>query len=168
VRRLALWLGLITCLLLTGVWVASAFYEFQAQITGGSAIYGVDVGSGSILFERLHATHIRARPWQFTTRWSRHTPSLEPWTPRLSVSSPADAVRAEFIDLLIPLWIPVALVAAPAAWLAFRSRRDAHATRHAPTCSNCSYSRAGLAPGTSCPECGVIAPAQTTACPARR
>lgn len=58
--------------------------------------------------------------------------------------------------LYVPLWAPlaVALAFTAAAW-----RYDSRARRREfpHLCTKCTYDRAGLAPGTVCPECGAAA-----------
>ena len=54
----------------------------------------------------------------------------------------------------IPLWMPLIVTAVPAAFAVRGEVRRRRAIRHG-ACPKCGYSRAGLEPGTPCPECGV-------------
>jgi hypothetical protein len=52
----------------------------------------------------------------------------------------------------VPLWMPAAGFAAPAAWL--WSRNLARRYKDG-CCRKCGYALSGLAPATPCPECGT-------------
>lgn len=64
------------------------------------------------------------------------------------VSFAARGTRAE--SVLIPLWMPLLLGAAPVTWLWQRDRRRARAGG----CAACGYDLTGLCTEAVCPECG--------------
>lgn len=63
-------------------------------------------------------------------------------------------IRHREVAASIPLWVLLALIAAPTAWLWRRDRRLRRALA-AGFCASCGYDRAGLAPDAVCPECGA-------------
>lgn len=55
--------------------------------------------------------------------------------------------------IALPLWIPVALLAL-LTWRGWKSHLLHRAPLQGTRCPHCKYPRAGLATGSSCPECG--------------
>jgi hypothetical protein len=75
------------------------------------------------------------------------------WWPHLS--------QTPFHSVLIPLWIPLVVVAAATALLWTADRRGTQ-RESGGRCPKCQYDRRGLAPDAKCPECGTIpTPTQT-------
>lgn len=64
-----------------------------------------------------------------------------------------------YSTLLIPLWIPLVLVAAPAAWSWWRFL---HPPKSPTACRGCGYELAGLAAAAPCPECGRSRPGRVS------
>ena len=78
------------------------------------------------------------------------------WLPRFE----SDTITGK---LVIPLYLPLALTLAPAAFLWHREIR--RRLVKAGACATCGYDRAGLAPDAKCPECGRVAAASATDVP---
>jgi hypothetical protein len=66
--------------------------------------------------------------------------------------SPKPAPHPDFV-VILPLYIPLVVLALPTSILFHRDRRSARWAR-AGHCPNCGYDRAGLTPAAACPECG--------------
>src|SRR5690606_16655148 len=81
------------------------------------------------------------------------------WWPSWSASGPP----VPMTRVIVPLWLP-AVAAGGAAWLAHRRVR---ALELVGCCRRCRYSRAGLAPGAPCPECGATTDATRRTMPRR-
>ena len=77
--------------------------------------------------------------------------ALFPHIQRLGTGTPGSAVRSVMIQ------IPILYFAVPPTLAFFilhrRDRRLAHRLKHT-LCTRCGYSRAGIAEGAPCPECG--------------
>ncbi len=68
------------------------------------------------------------------------------WLPRWNSSAYAKSMT-------VPIWIPLAICAVPAAslWI-----KDWRGKRRPGVCRCCGYDRCGLAPDAKCPECGAV------------
>ena len=64
-------------------------------------------------------------------------------------------------DWAVPIWFVAAACALPTAWLWYRDRRD----KRPGHCSRCGYELTGLAPGSTCPECGKASSTITSPAP---
>jgi hypothetical protein len=102
--------------------------------------------------------------------WLEHARLTVKRTPPRSMESFFIAINSEGLRLApdyhyyapgdwfvrLPLWLPITALALPTvfAWTG-HTRRGRRAAREG--CAKCSYARAGLAPGSPCPECGAPA-----------
>jgi hypothetical protein len=66
---------------------------------------------------------------------------------------------------IVPLWIPLLVIAVPSVFLWFRVARAMRDPKH---CSACGYDCTGVPEGAVCPECGKARVARATAHPAER
>jgi hypothetical protein len=77
-------------------------------------------------------------------RWSDARPHVPMcWWPR-TIEGPATLHY-----MIVPIWMPMMLAAAPTLWLWLSGRRSPRGL-----CPRCGYDRAGLGAGVACPECG--------------
>ena len=153
-RRRVKWAGLVLCVLVLGVGVASAWYEAGWWFNKPRQRVYIGIGQGRLGFvaydfdppyQRL------PRSWSFQTRPVDH-PSIDPspgWFTRYtfgpgSPSGPSGTISRAFL----PLWLPLLLIAAPTAWLWYPDRRAKPWQ-----CPKCRYDLRGLDGGV-CPECG--------------
>ncbi len=143
VRRAAKWAGLVLSCSLAALWVGSCFqgriWFRQGWAFGfyrGTVVCPAWIGDGT----RTGGT--TSLIGDATMIFSGFGVELLPRVER-SISPALVSV---------PLWMPLAAVALPTAWI---GRRDWRARRLAVGhCVSCGYDRAGLAPGAACPECG--------------
>jgi hypothetical protein len=66
--------------------------------------------------------------------------------------------NAHCLGVIVPLWIPLLLLAFPTTYLFLRDRRAARLAK-TNSCPHCDYNLTGLAPNSPCPECGRGPPA---------
>ncbi len=136
------WGGAVVSVLLLVVWVGSGWRHMvwetpskEWAAMGGGGLIGI--GEGMRFSSRSGVGGWQAQDTAFAIRW---------W-PDWDLSGPSWHV-------FVPLWMPatLALAATAGAW-----RLDMLARRRARVglCKKCGYDRAGLAPGSVCPECGT-------------
>jgi hypothetical protein len=162
IRRVLKWTGLSACLLVAAVWVFSAFW----RISRIGSTYWVDLILGRVVIEHQAGSEVRwFRVGRYylaptETRVFRVRPELIPGPraglglvlphyERLYVTPPE--ARVIHRRLLVPLWLPLAVLAIPTAilwWLDRRSRSPGH-------CRKCGYNLTGNVSGR-CPECGTM------------
>jgi hypothetical protein len=126
-------------LLTAGIWIASARWSVVLQ--GDTFQTGVGGGVWMLAYRRgerfgFPNNGLHLDRWMGGFRWGIKLALPE----RFSTMYTAR----------VPLWMPAAALALyPALALALCRRRGPMA------CSACGYSLQGLAPGTTCPECGA-------------
>ena len=128
-RRIAKWTGVVVCVVLAGVWVASLRsvigYQFGSKMVcvlqGDFRIY---FGSASPTFRNLGFYYSFDQ-----NAWSSVLPSFGPF-------------------IIIPVWFSLIATALPTAYLFYRDRRPPRGH-----CQKCGYNLQGNVSGT-CPECG--------------
>jgi hypothetical protein len=147
-RPIAIWTGAALSTLIAAAWVASRWhYILWTWTDANGGLFSSSIQSGQIGCTRI------AGPMQLEGY-------VEPWPGGLHHSVPSSAgpgphwshiPRCNFgrdWRLILPLWLPFLLIAAPTAWLWHRTRRvpPGH-------CPKCRYDLTGIATST-CPECG--------------
>ena len=142
-RRIAKWAGLVVCVLLAVVMVASHWW-FVMRHTDH---FWLSIVSGGIW---LH--WIADDPSTFSGEdegWSIHNsgPQRLWWFAYRSSGGPNRLPHYQ--NLFIPLWAPLLAIAIPTAWLWWRDRR--HPPGH---CRKCGYDLTGNVTGV-CSECGT-------------
>jgi hypothetical protein len=102
----------------------------------------VEVGEGRIAVSRVGAlgTH-----WHF----SDYRSQWRAWKWWFEVK------MASWYRVAIPLWLPFAMVALPAAMGWRRSLERHRWARFVHACKGCGYDRRGLSAEVKCPECGT-------------
>jgi hypothetical protein len=145
-RRLYRHAMLACALLLTIVWVLSGFY-YASWYRGECDLW---IGQGYVQLRR-------PAPSAQGFSVARYGPGWGYWLPRFSLT-PYAAPRRWQCRCLLPLWIPIVLLALPTISAA-RKRRALRAAsvRDDPPCSHCGYSLTGNISGV-CPECGTALP----------
>ena len=134
------WSGAVVSLLLLVAWVASGWLSVQWQVPSGK---WVGVGKGLI---GIGQGMKPPTPSAIRSGCNYRAAFAVGWWPELDLSATW--------QVIVPLWMPAALAtaAAAAAWrLDILARRRDRIGR----CPKCNYDRAGLAPGSVCPECGA-------------
>ena len=135
VRRVGKWVGVAACALLFCGWIGT-FWSVFGYLTSTVAI---NLWGGC--FETsLHPAGLPAQGW-----FAAWKPYEVYWLPKL-IHGRASGVRTT--HLLVPLWIPLAVVAVPTGWLWWRDRRFPPGR-----CQTCGYNLTGNVSGR-CPECG--------------
>ena len=120
------------------VYAHNANYIFSAPITHGLLRVRLDILGGDISLEPHFSSNFTRDP----------VPGFRWWFYGLfdSLRNPTD------INVRIPLWLPLLLIAAPTAWL-WRTDRRAKPWQ----CAKCRYDLRGLDGRNNgvCPECGT-------------
>ena len=139
-RRSLKWVGLVTSLVLIVVWGLS--FGGIVRYTGRSWTVGVGKGKAVIVVSNL--PH-ESTGFEFQRPGQLFLGHLSTWWEPEPIRRTSSATW-----IVVLLWIPLLVVALPAAWLWWRGS-SAKRPNH---CSHCGYDRAGLAAGSLCPECG--------------
>ena len=152
-RQRVKWTGLVLCVLVLGVYVASVWYEaYWVIIRPNHSVYIGIFQGGLSLDVSDHDPYRFGRP---LIKALHHRPAIDAsidlwsgWPTRLTYNDagfgPTTLSRA-----FLPLWIPLLLIAAPTAWLWHTDRRAKPWQ-----CAKCRYDLRGLDGGV-CPECGA-------------
>ena len=154
VRRVAKWAGLMACVLLIAIYVASAWWYVTAW-SAGRRYLSVCVGMGAVEVGFSHDQ--RVEPAMGAWGFSRHRVPMI-WTPAVT-RGPRPRAPMLTVTVRIPLWMLFAAVALPTAFLWYRDRRlrPGH-------CAHCGYNLHGLTE-PRCPECGTGFHAGDETCP---
>jgi hypothetical protein len=117
------------------------FAQWNAQfiVSDGTAPFGV-------LGKPPRFGHVHFRPALRGPTW---------WFDYEHSSGPLGSVT----QLVIPLWAPLLLTGAPAAWM-WRCRLILARRRRRGGCPGCGYDLRATSPGLPCPECGRAASAR--------
>ena len=145
-RRRVKWAGLVLCVLVLGVYVASAWYAARGWVVNEPklAVY-MGIGRGRLAFAVINS---RTSP-------DRGIPLLSPFRlgpldrPSIDLWPDFGSRPTVWSYAYVPLWFPLLLIAAPTAWLWHIDRRGKPWQ-----CAKCRYDLRGLDGGV-CPECGA-------------
>lgn len=162
VRQVAKWAGLVVCVVIAGLWIASMEWTITriAYSTRSTSVVAVGLGSLRIAWVRDDRPARRLVLWSAQRRVQPGRPYLDVdvlgWF-TLGLPRPGTtpiprwmAGPSNDIDLWVSLWMPFVATALPTGWLWWRDRR----ARWVGHCAACGYDLAGLAAGAVCPECG--------------
>jgi hypothetical protein len=144
VRRITKWSGAVATVAILWVYGASTS---SWSIWWDDSGHAVRFGRGALVLVwpwGTRADHQFLTPDRIACRNGENIQ----WLPALGHNPPLYGV-------VIPIWIPVLLVAGPTAWLWWRDRRADPRNRPG-HCRGCGYDLAGLTPGAVCPECGRV------------
>ncbi len=148
IRRTAKWAGLVLCVLIASIWAASyGLCIKRIDMRPGLRVDSLMLVSGVVSVRRIHV--YPAGPSWVSPEWSLGPVISSERYFSLRLYYWADT-RLRWFMLIVPLWIPLAICAAPTAWLWWRDWRRAR-----PGHCKCGYDLAGLAPTAPCPECGA-------------
>ncbi len=140
IRRFAKWTGVSVCALLITAWLLSRWWWVPFPLNNHGSLEDAGIGAGAVYYDyESMMGYPSTWPMSFTSKrgfWL--------WKPRIIGSR-------YVVTVLIPLWIPFLVIAAPTGVLWYRERRS---VRHElGLCANCHYNLAGNTSGV-CPECG--------------
>jgi len=137
------WGGAVVTVLLLVVWIGSGWWLIGWRFASGGSLC-VLAGKLGVVTPAVGQPVLNNTSFLF----DRHDFGLGWWFDWVA--------QPVFQFYAIPLWLPAlaSLLVTAAAW-----RVDAVHRRRARVgaCSSCGYDRAGLAPGSVCPECGAAA-----------
>jgi hypothetical protein len=149
-RRIAKWAGLVACLLIGAAWLCSDRWSVTRRTDSPRGRTSITLWSGNVNVAFFGPTQ-GPRPlglWG-SARWSvterGRLALLDPSWPRMQEFGNG---RMKCQMLRLPLWVPAAVFAVPAAWLWWGDRRR----KRPGSCAGCGYDLAGLP--AVCPECG--------------
>jgi hypothetical protein len=159
-RRRLKWTGLAASLCLAAVIVASMWF-WPAYFTARNRDdirRGVLIARGGVLLYSYYDTENPPDPTH--SIWKYHLPGTQRrlWLPHWRHIIWLPSIERDFprpypnVRLLIPLWMPLVLVALPTGILIYRDRKPKPGH-----CRKCRYDLAGLT-GNKCPECGTDIP----------
>ncbi|HVU62496.1 MAG TPA: hypothetical protein VHC70_00870 [Phycisphaerales bacterium] len=103
-------------------------------------------GAGAVGGEWHEPGHPPGHAWRWGPLLLDRVDDPIEWLPMIERGQDGDGLVA------LPLWIPVAAMLIPGAWLAIAHRRRSGC------CPHCQYDLTGLEPGAPCPECGRPSP----------
>jgi hypothetical protein len=149
-RNGAKWAGLVTVAVIVAVYVASAWWS--AWLTDAASMRSAGITAGAIFVQ----SNTGAATGGYVPPPGLHA-RREP--PRSGIVAdfiwlPMPAGGASFAGAVVPLWIPLIIVAAPTC-LIWRADRRAARLAMVGRCSKCGYDHHSLAADTKCPECGA-------------
>jgi len=172
-RRVMKWMGLVVCVLIFAIWVASGLWVFEYRTPYGETVKNIEFTSGccNYLTYSLQKKHynealldnpifvgeeLRSR---FTFRKSGNNlfyiliESFE-LPAKYSLSFLRREIHFDGYLYYIPLWLPFVFFAIPTAILWHRDRKSIIPSGH---CQNCGYNLFGNVSGI-CPECETEVP----------
>lgn len=155
-RRMAKWMALATAALCLLAEIAEVF--FVVRWTSAKKDVEVSAMNGHAYVAWLEGNpafgDLNGMPPGLHLAQRFEVPRL--WPPRGSFYGTIRTPKGNTLHgVLVPLWMPTLGAGVLAVLLC---RID---SRRAPgACAKCSYNLSGLAPGTSCPECGTSPPAK--------
>ena len=152
------WSGVVLCVLIAGLWVFSAFrgIMWMRAYSDGKSGFLLILG-GAVQSETMRPPV--AGPVGLPTTPGPDTTTLSEWD-LIPVDSPrwCEAALPTFepTGFIIPLWLPLLLVALPTIGLFILDQR-----RHRPGhCPSCGYNLTGNTSG-KCPGCGAATTGRT-------
>ena len=146
-RKGVKWAGLFTLVLMAAAWIVSLWwtvawkaerYSFYLIVQGAVGVQRWPGGT-----PRSGVEDLGLHAWRGSVGWSDFR-----WWPR--------AEKPRFSQAMLPLWVPLIVVAVPTG-LVWRADRRAARRERKGECLTCGYDRRGLAPDAGCPECGTVA-----------
>ena len=146
-RRIVTWIGTMLCLAIAVAFSLTPWWWFGFEFGGGA----ICVMSGSI-----HVSNIDIDQWRWryrSIRFGRNLYAPTAWAKQLGwfVSVQATpGMAAPYV--IVPLWIPFAMIAVPTGIVWYRGRRPPPGH-----CRKCGYDLTGNISGI-CPECGTPIP----------
>ncbi len=156
IRKAVKWGGLVLTVVLTVVWVASAWWVAVWAARDGHLIL---IGSGRAVYahEPRFLTGGLRPGWSFGQSGVPLSPSAARGFPRRKPEfrwwfGTSDSTRRT--GSALPLWCPALLMVIPTT-LAWRFDLLARRRARIGACPTCGYDRRGITGDLSCPECGT-------------
>lgn len=148
--RSARWAGAVLCALLAGLWAASMRYEASGRVAlpgGGGLVVGLTPGgvAALVLSENANAGWVKTYG-RYGNFGPRDPNARTIWWPARGPSR-----MGRWYSVSVPIWMVLGTAVLLTCWLWRRGRRGWGPGR----CAACGYDRAGLTPGSKCPECGL-------------
>jgi hypothetical protein len=147
-RSVMKWIGVALCALTLVGWKLTAETGVGIECWTTRTEWEVSIHGGVLELSRRYAHYWDTLSgWGYTWDITSSAPSRR-YVPSLTRFSKGS--RTDYW-LYVPLYIPLALIAVPSAWLFYRDQRASCRAR-AGCCVGCGYDLSGVS--TKCPECG--------------
>jgi hypothetical protein len=133
------------------VWIGSHWRTITWEHEVGEPYFRVGLGAGSFSGSVSRKAQPSIYPWRVPTNrinfWGRNSMSWA-WLPS------ARTVMSGVTVFVLPLWMPLLVVAMPAAWMWRVDVKRRRAAREG-CCAKCGYFLVGTPADRPCPECGT-------------
>ena len=149
-RRIAKWAGLVMCVVILAMWVASVARPSILYTPYGGVWWAHGVLAGPMSSPASNSLRLV----DLSLEWAPIVPRSPPWHEAVGLSRLPEYLNFWGMSaLVVPFWLPLTLAAIPTVILWLRDRRTVK-----PGCVNCGYDL--RASKKACPECGTAIAAE--------